>query len=88
MAWHFDSVLQNGRSIAAFAIAFGCLYESKVVGTLEGWSLLYDAAPMPFCSRDSTVLHLFLSPSLNKQLVDQQRIGVLEMSEESLPVIA
>lgn len=31
---------------------------------------------------------LFLSPRLNKQHVDQQRIGVLEMSDESFCVIA
>ena len=30
---------------------------------------------------------LFLSPRLNKQLVDQQRIGVLEMIDESFPVV-
>ena len=31
---------------------------------------------------------LFLSPRLNKQPVNQQRIGVLEMIDESFPVVA
>ena len=54
-AWNFDSIVQNGRSITAFAIAFGCLYASKFVGTLEGWLSLYDADPMLSWCRDNTV---------------------------------
>ena len=31
---------------------------------------------------------LFLSPRLNQQLVDQKRVGVLQMIDESSPVLA
>jgi hypothetical protein len=31
---------------------------------------------------------LFLSPRLNEQLVDQKRVGVLQMIDESSPVLA
>ena len=65
-------------------------------GKSSGGSSLQEVAARP-CSGPFRDLHLnvlllrrtlFLSPRLNKQLVDQQRIGVLEMSDESFSVIA